>query len=252
MAQSHNGGLFQGWIGQMGTLRTILSVFLIFTALTGWCGAAETKEVNEKDMAGFLQEGIKLLNTRNADGAIPYFDRVIGAYETRYADNTRFFAARNQQETLAYLLKAATDKKNAQVVSPAWAYAYYYKAYALLEKSDIAAAKSFLEQAVALSPYNSQFLSELAYIYQIEKNWPQALTLFQQAETAAQSFSPPDLHNNELARAWRGQAYVYIEQGRLEEAQKLYHQCLELDKNDATALHELGYIEKLRAQRSTR
>ncbi|MGL5632920.1 MAG: tetratricopeptide repeat protein, partial [Azovibrio sp.] len=103
-----------------------------------------------------------------------------------------------------------------------------------------------------LSPYNSQFLSELAYIYQIEKNWPQALTLFQQAETAAQSFSPPDLYDIELAGAWRGQAYVYIEQNRLEEAEKLYRQCLKLNKNDAKALHELGYIEKLRAQQNTR
>lgn len=237
----------------MGTLRTILSVFLVFATFTGWCGAVETKEPSEKDTAWLFQDGIKLLTEGNADKAIPYFERVAEVYETRHADETtRFFAARTQQETLAYLLKAASDNNNAQVVSPVWAYAYFYKAYALIEKGNIGAAKPLLEQAIALSPYNAQFLSELAHIYQMEKNWPQALTLFEQAETAAQNFSPPDLHDNELTRAWRGQAYVYIEQNRFEAAEKLYRQCLELNKNDTTALNELRYIEQMRARQNSR
>lgn len=235
-------------MGQMGALQKVLSGFLIFAALTGGCCAVEIEEPGEKDTAWFLQDGIKLLTQGNADGAIPYFERVAEVYETRHADeNTRFFAARTQQETLAYLLKAAGEQRNAQVVSPSWAYAYFYKAYALVEKGEIGTAKSLLEQAIALSPYNAQFLSELAYLYQREKNWDQALSLFQQAETAARSFSPPDLQDKELSRAWRGQAYVHIEQNRLEEAEKLYRQCLELDKNDTKALGELRYIEKMRA-----
>ncbi|MDR0233227.1 MAG: tetratricopeptide repeat protein, partial [Zoogloeaceae bacterium] len=85
--------------------------------------------------------------------------------------------------------------------------------------------KTFIKHA-------SQFLSELGHIYQLEKNWPMAQHAFQRAEAAAKSFSPPDAANMGLSRAWRGLGYAYVELGQLDEAEKMYKQCLELDKND--------------------
>jgi hypothetical protein len=44
----------------------------------------------------------------------------------------------------------------------------------------------------------------------------------------------------------RGIGYTLIEQNRLDEAEKIYHQCLELNRNDSKAMDELRYIEGLK------
>ena len=100
---------------------------------------------------------------------------------------------------------------------------------------------------MALSPSNSQFLSELGNIYELEKNWTMALQTFQRSEEAAE-FSPPESKNAELSRAWRGLGYVYVELNQIDEAEKMYLRCLELDKNDQRALGELRYVQNLRAK----
>lgn len=61
-------------------------------------------------------------------------------------------------------------------------------------------------------------------------------------------FSPPQLKNADLSRAWRGQAYVFVEQGQLDEAEKLYRKCLDLNAADARALNELRFIQVQRAK----
>jgi tetratricopeptide (TPR) repeat protein len=106
-----------------------------------------------------------------------------------------------------------------------------------------------LERALALSPRNSQFLSELASIYQGEKNWTTALQTYQLAEAAAREFSPPQVKDAELSRAWRGIGFVLVEQNRLDAAEKMYRQCLELNKNDSIALKELSYVLNLKAKK---
>lgn len=75
-----------------------------------------------------------------------------------------------------------------------------------------------------------------------------ALQTFQRAESAAREFSPPDSKNIELSRAWRGLGYVYVELGQIDEAEKMYKQCLDLDKNDQRALNELRYIQNLKTK----
>ena len=65
---------------------------------------------------------------------------------------------------------------------------------------------------------------------------------------AAEQFSPPDLRNKELARAWRGMAFSLVEMNKLDEAEALYAKCLALDARDATALHELAYVRQVRAK----
>ena len=69
---------------------------------------------------------------------------------------------------------------------------------------------------------------------------------FERAEEAAQTFSPEAKRNDELARAWRGQAYVEVELGKLDAAEQLYLRCLELDKNDQRAQTELEYVRNKR------
>ena len=147
-----------------------------------------------------------------------------------------------------YLAEAANAKTSAKVVSSNWAYAYYLKAYALIELNRASEAKTILQRAIDMAPHNAQFHAEMGNLYQREKNWPQALASFDAAARDAREFSPPQIKNNEIGRAWRGTAYVYVEQNRLDEAEALYRKCLELDPKDGRAAAELRYVQAQRAK----
>lgn len=219
----------------------------------GWCQDGQSSPQDGDGVAAqMLADGTRLVQARNLTEAVQLFDKVIASYEERFNDEkTRFFCARSPVESLMYLAETANAKTgNAKVVSVNWAYAYYLKAYALLELGRVPEAKLNLERALALSPRNAQFLSELGNVYQRERNWPQALQTFQLAEAAAKEFSPPNVKNGELSRAWRGVGFVYVEQSRLDEAEKIYLQCLELDKNDTKAASELAYVRNLKVKQS--
>ncbi len=127
------------------------------------------------------------MQSKKSTEAIQIFDSVAAGYENKYKDkNTKFYSARSPAETLFYTLDAANSNKgSATVVSGNWGYAYYLKAYALLDLGRVSEAKVQLQRAVTLSPQNSQFLSELGHVYQLEKNWQSALQIFQRAEAAA-------------------------------------------------------------------
>jgi tetratricopeptide (TPR) repeat protein len=194
-----------------------------------------------------LAEGIALVQARRFAEAIDGdFDKVIGFYENRFRDSTQtVYCARSPAESLFYLLQAANSKKAAVVLKPTWADAYYLRAYSLIELGRAEDAKQSLNSAVALSPQNSQYLSELGDLYSRGKDWKTALALFQKAADAA-GFSPPAQKTAELGRARRGIGYVYVEMNRLDEAEAIYSQCLELDPNDRKAQAELQYVRRLR------
>ena len=201
-----------------------------------------------------LMAGAQLLQLRQPDRAIAdHFDKVIAAYELRYKDQkAKPYTGRWQVEKLMYLLQATTSKEEpkqgAIIVPQVWSDAWYLKGYSLIELNRPAEARKALEAALALAPRNAQYLGELGNVYLGERNWPAALKIFEQAEAAAKEFSPPEVKVKELSRAWRGIAYVYVEQGRWDDAEKVYLQCLELDKNDRRAQAELNYV---RTQRPT-
>jgi tetratricopeptide (TPR) repeat protein len=210
---------------------------------------AESKPVqNDADakLALILKEGNKLANERKFAEAIARFDTVIAAYEDRYRNSKdEIRCARWNTESLYYLVESASRKKNMVVLASTWADAYFLKGYILVHIGQFVQARPFLEKAIKLSPGNAMYLSELGGVFQREKNWPAALQTFQSAEQATE-FSPPDVKNAELGKAWRGIAYVYVEQGRLDEAEALYKKCLKLDPNDSMAAGELRYVEKQR------
>lgn len=243
----------------MKLLRIILVCLAVFYSFPGWCDDVNSSAIDEdRTSAQMVSDGTRLIQSGKPKEAIPYFDKVIARYEGRYNDDkTQFFCTRSPTESLLYLLEFSNRKKDggkrtAKVVSSDWAYAYYLKAYALQEIGRLPEARPSLERALALSPRNSQFLSEQANMYQREKNWPLALQTFQLAEAAAKEVSPPKAKNMDLSRAWRGMGYALVELKRLDEAEKMYRQCLELDKNDSKASNELRYIQNLKAKQGTR
>ena len=216
-----------------------------------------------------VSDGESLLHEKKPEEAIvKYFDPVIKQFSSLNSTNTaQVYCARESKESLAYLIQVAAlqdkgggkdipeywgnrfaeKKDGAVVLSQFWAEAFFLKSYALVELGNIDQAKDTLKKAVGLSPLNFTYLAELGHIYQLEKNWDMALEIYKASEEAT-SFSHPDSKDANLARAWRGIGYVYIEQGKLKEAKEQYKRCLELNPNDQSALAELKYIKGLQTK----
>jgi tetratricopeptide (TPR) repeat protein len=194
-----------------------------------------------------LMEGRGLLEAGRPQEAIEEsFDQVIAAYETRYDKSPkRIYCARSPAETVLYASLASSQKQETEILTSEWADAYLLKGYALLELGRVAEARTTIERAVALSPQNAQYQEELAFAYQTEKDLARAMALYESAAAAAE-FSPKETKISDLTRALRGQGYILIEQGKLDEAEKKYRKCLELDPNDRGSKNELQYIEQLR------
>jgi tetratricopeptide (TPR) repeat protein len=211
--------------------------------------AAETQASDKLDAEQYsrLLQGMERESRGNPQAAISeFFDPVIAFYESTYADKRqRYFSARSEAEALAYLLQATVDKTEARVVSRNWVEAHYLKGYALVDLQKLDAARVEYEAALKLAPHNSQVLGQLGDLYNRQKDFSKALETYRLAETDSE-YSPPEVKDQDRARAWRGQGYAYTELQQWDDADKMYRQSLALDKNDQRSLQELQYIQKQR------
>ena len=123
----------------------------------------------------------------------------------------------------------------------------FIKGSALVSLKEYAEAEQVLAEAIALSPMNSMYLSEYAYVFLARKQWLEGLAWAQKAEEAA-AFSPESDAKDERGRALRHMGFAQIELGRLDEAEKTFKAALKLNRNDAKAKHELEYIKQMRAK----
>lgn len=203
-----------------------------------------------------LVEPMRLLKAGNVDAALPLLDAAIARFEARYGAGTRWYAARDPAESLAYLAMAAADAdegkpgpKNARILpSDAWPLALYLKGYALIEVKRYDDAHAALERAVALSPFNAGYLTELAQAKRYREDWPGMLaTAGRAAEGLA--FSPKDEQAPMRARVLRIEGYALTELGRLDEAEAKYRAALAINPDDRLAANEIEYIRRLRREK---
>lgn len=177
-----------------------------------------------------------------ADGVV-LLDAVIATNEARYRGQKGLvFCARTPAETVLYLGEAATKRQEAITVGPDYCDAIFLKGFALIDLGQPAAARDYLQRAVNMAPHNAYYRGELAESFKTEHDWQRAYGEFSRAEADARSFSPDEVRSDELARAWRGMAYVLSEQSRYREAETLLRKCLELDSSDDKAKRELQYV----------
>jgi tetratricopeptide (TPR) repeat protein len=211
-------------------------------------GAAQRE--NDARQTQILKAGVQLLKEhRPAEAIQNYFDKVIASYEAMYPPDTKIiYCARSAPESLSYLAQAAKDDKTSLVIGPAWCDAYFLRAYGLIDLGRNAEARQSLEKAIGMSPKNAHYVSELASVYRIEKNWKEALAKYETAAQLARDFSPPESRVIELGEALRGKGYVLVELGRFDEAEATYKQCLEINPADKVAIGELGYVQSHRKQ----
>lgn len=207
-------------------------------------GAAKT----ELDLPKLLNQGIAQLQVNPQRAISDYFDPVITACAYQYqAKDKKYYAARSPAEAIFYAAQATAMKLSVEVVDLTCADALFLKGFASVDLGQLDQAQDYYQKALAMAPENAQYLSELGHVYQVQQNWSDALAAFTQAESAAE-LSPEAIRQSELARAKRGIGYNLIELGQLDKAETKFNECLALDKNDRGALHELKYIQQLRAQ----
>lgn len=213
---------------------------------------APADKVDQEEMRHLIREGLQLLKSGQPRQAIDNdFDKIIAAYEAAYKHGkVQVYSIANPAEALAYMAMAAKDGKHAVALDDTWAYALYFKGYALVEVGDLAGGEAVLQQAQAMAPFNPQIMMERANIHKLRKEWPQAMELYQEAAGFASGFARPGLEADMEAKANHGIAYIDSETGKLDEAEAIYKKCLEKNPQDGYAKNELQYIAEQRAKQA--
>jgi tetratricopeptide (TPR) repeat protein len=233
-----------------------LAVLLVIVALsmTASIVSAENTKSNSSATEGpskehaLLIKGREALNKGTPQKAITeYFDPVIDYYKDAFKGETkRIYSAQSQMQTIMYLALPDDKKFGTEVIDGTWADAYLMKAYALTELGKLNEAKQALESAIALSPMNSQYFSELGYTYQALKDCDKSIATYEQAASMAELASDDATKTADLTRAWRGEGYCLVEQGKLKDAEAMYRKSLALDPKDEKSKGELNYIRGLK------
>lgn len=191
-----------------------------------------------------------LISAGKPTDAVTLLDSLIASQEAqRKNDPRQVYCARSPAESLLYGAMAAKERRAAVVLPQSACYSIYLKGYALIDLNRSDEAKSFLERAVAMAPSNAQFLGELAEWYKNRKDWDTAWSLFKRADDAS-AVSPPDRRTPDKSRAMRGLGYILIEQGKFDDAEKIYRDCLRMNPDDDRAKKQLDYIAQQRAKKS--
>ena len=183
--------------------------------------------------------------------ALAIIEPVIAAYKAEYEQETRqIYCGMTSPETLLYMTMAANERKGALAVGPGYCQSIYLRGFALVDLGRVAEARASYEQAVALAPMHSHFLVELGQTYRLTKEWGRMLDTCSRATGGAAMVRDLSDRKREQGFALRCQGYALIEMGKLDEAEKLYRECLSIDPADAKAEHELKYIAEQRAKPS--
>jgi tetratricopeptide (TPR) repeat protein len=216
---------------------------------------ASGEKAADADMAK-VHDALKTIQSGKVEAAINGpLTQVIHKYETRYANKkVKVFCAQTSAAALVYAASASAAAEKAgvkpqssvQVIGPAWAMAYWATGYGYNAITHYGDAEAALKKALALSPMNSQYKSELAYSYQRQKHWKKSLALYQEAEDDAE-ITAKDVPAAQCL-ALRGQGYALVELHRLADAKKAYKSCLKLIPHEPKSLGELAYIRKIEKQ----
>jgi tetratricopeptide (TPR) repeat protein len=215
-------------------------------------GTNVTLSVDQPRMDSRFDRIATLIKERKPGEAIPILDALIAEEEQAHAgEGRRIRSAQSSAESLMYALEGATDNRETVVVGPNWSMAVFLKGFALIDLGRSDEAKPLLEKAVEMSPMNAQFLAELGEWHKNRREWTEAYGLFERAADAA-GISSESLRREQKGRGLRGMGFVLIEQGRFDEAEKLFRKCLKLNPSDQSAKTELQYIREEKARRQGR
>jgi len=215
--------------------------------MTGPNGVTSTMPLELAGTDARLNRASELIAKRQPAAAIPLVDQVIADFESKYRSNSRtiYYSARSLEEGFVYSTLAGMAGRNGVVLNGDWATAYFLKGFALVDLNRSDEAIRWFDKAAILAPMNAQLLAERAEWYRNRRDWKKAYKEFESARSAA-GFAADEDKASEEGRAIRGMAFVRIEQGKLDDAERLLGEALKLDPADKRAREELELIASMR------
>lgn len=165
--------------------QTSSGMQITLPASTGSQAVAPAKNREDDAQDQLLSQAVQMIKSgQPADALAGPVAQVIAYYENGVGKDhsQRHCCARSMVEVLLYTAGAAKDHQSAEVLTQTWASAYFYESSALTDLGRIVESQAALRKAIALSPWNSLYLSELAYTYEMQHDNEKALDLFTQAE----------------------------------------------------------------------
>jgi tetratricopeptide (TPR) repeat protein len=228
-------------------MKALIALALLLAAPQAHAAAAPAAAPDPDQVQ--VDRAADLIQNGKPGEAVAVLDPLIAAQQRERADDDRTaFCARSPVEASYYAGQAAQQKKRVVVLPQSSCYSIFLKGFALIDLNRSDEAKAYLERAVAMAPSNSHFLGELGEWYKNRHDLDQAWTYFTRASDASE-MSPPERKTFDKTRALRGQGWILVERGKLDEAEQLYRRCLELNPDDSHAKSELEYIAQQRAKR---
>jgi tetratricopeptide (TPR) repeat protein len=139
-------------------------------------------------------------------------------------------------------------------IGPSWAMAYWARGYAYSDLGRYPEAEAELGKALALSPKDSQYLGELAYVNQHEGRYDDSFKLYR---AAIRNIDLMDVWKDSeksdfLCRAYGGQGVDLTQLKRYDEAGKAFESCLKLKPTDAKSKAGLEALKGLKTAPPTK
>ena len=189
-----------------------------------------------------------LIVAKQMADAAALVDPLLSDYEKAYSGVERpVYCAADPAESRRYIAEARAEKPAhpAVMIGKGWCVALWAKGYLLSDAGKSAAAIPYLKRAARMRPDHRQYWAELAFAYQVTKDWPALLEAGRRAALLAAEAEGPD-RTTRLCKAWHSMAYAQIELRSWDDAIALLNKCLALDPDNAKAKGELEYIARSR------
>jgi tetratricopeptide (TPR) repeat protein len=226
-----------------------MHLLIALSLFAAGAGQHEAPSDNPDPQLAEVERAGTLIREGKPSEGIAVLDTLIAAQEKeRAADRRRAYCARSPAEARTYEAAAAKERQRIVVLPQSACYSLYLKGFALVDLHRPDQAKIWYDRAVAMAPRNSHFLGEMGEWYKTRHEWTQARAWFEKAREASE-LSPDDRKSNDKRRAMRGIGFVLIENGTLDEAEKIFRDVLAIDPNDDHAQRELQYISEHRGKK---
>ncbi|MEN0036997.1 MAG: hypothetical protein AAGC78_08010 [Cellvibrio sp.] len=234
-------------------MKKTLCAFVVIATVYGCTTTPANKatQTYNKDYKAHAQQGLQYMQSGFVNEAAIELDEAIKQCENKYLINgKKIYTSRTTAESLMYSVLSTNKNEAAEVGDIVCSDAYYLRGSIALNTGRIRDAEFLLKKAVGMGPMNAMYLSALGHIYQVRRDWNQAVYYFTQAEEAAPTYSPDVLKASEFVRAKQGIGFNLIQLGKLNEAEEKYKECLALNSGDKRAKDELEYINIIRGKRN--